>query len=47
MRNLLTTLLEVAGLTMVSVGAGLVYVPAGVIAGGASMVLVGFLAGRS
>ena len=40
MRNILTTLLEVAGLIAVTVGATLIYSPLGWIVGGALAVLV-------
>lgn len=41
-----TTGLEVVGFGSVSAGIGMIYGPAGWIAGGLSAVLVGFLAGR-
>ena len=38
---MLSTILQVAGMAAVAVGAGLVFLPAGVIAAGVALVLVG------
>lgn len=46
MRNLFTTLLEVAGLAAVSVGAWMVDAALGLVVAGGSAVAVGFLEGR-
>lgn len=46
MRQLVTTVLEVAGLGSVTTGAAMVEPAAGWIVGGVSAVLVGYLAGR-
>lgn len=42
MRNIVTTLAELAGLALVAVGVGMVYLPAGVIAAGVTLVLIGW-----
>lgn len=44
MRDAVTTALEVIGLLILSIGFGLAWLPLGLIAGGGSMVLVGFKA---
>jgi hypothetical protein len=46
MRAVVTTALEVVGLVVVAVGAGLAWLPAGLVVAGASLVLVGFAEGR-
>lgn len=38
---MLSTILQVAGMAAVAVGAGLIFLPAGVIAAGVALVLVG------
>lgn len=45
-RNVVTTLVELAGFGAVSAGVGMIYGPAGWISGGLSALAVGFLAGR-
>lgn len=45
-RNLLTTLLEVAGLGLITAGAASASTPLGLTVGGGSLLLVGFLEGR-
>lgn len=47
MRQKLTTVLEVVGISTAAVGFGLAWLPLGLIAAGVGMVLVGYLAGRS
>lgn len=42
MRNIVTTLAEIVGLALVAVGAGMVYLPAGVIVAGLAFVLIGW-----
>lgn len=44
-RFIISTLLQLVGLGAASVGVGLVYLPAGLIAAGASLVLVGYASG--
>jgi len=44
MRELITSVLEVAGAGVVAVGAAMVYVPAGVMVAGAAMVVFGYRA---
>lgn len=46
MRDVVTTVLEIAGFVLVAVGAGMVAVPAGLVVGGLGLVLVGALLGR-
>jgi hypothetical protein len=46
MREILTTCLEVCGAALVCVGLGLVFIPAGVIAAGVSLILTGWLVAR-
>ena len=46
MRDVVTTILEVAGFATVTVGVFLVAVPAGLMVAGLSLLLVGWLAGR-
>lgn len=41
---MVTTLLELVGFTMVAVGVGMIYTPAGVIVGGVLVALAAFLA---
>lgn len=45
MRNLLTTLAEVLGMSMVTLGVGIFSVPAGVITGGVCLLAIGLGAG--
>ena len=45
MRNLLTTLAEVLGMSMVTAGVGMFSVPAGVITGGVCFLAIGLGAG--
>lgn len=45
MRFIASTILQLVGLTAAAVGVGLVYVPAGFIAAGAALVVVGYAAG--
>jgi hypothetical protein len=45
-RNLVTTLLELAGLTLMVVGVALLSVPAALIVAGCGFVAVGYLEGR-
>lgn len=45
MRNLLTTLAEVLGMSMVTAGVGMFSLPAGVIAGGICFLAIGLGAG--
>jgi hypothetical protein len=45
-RDRITTFCELLGLFLVAFGAGLVYLPAGVVTAGAALFLVGFLGGR-
>jgi hypothetical protein len=47
MRDALTTALEVAGMAALSVGAGLAWLPAGLMTAGACMVAVGVFGARS
>jgi hypothetical protein len=47
MRSKLTTLAEVVGAALVAVGAGMIYVPAGVVVAGVALAGVGYLAGDS
>lgn len=44
---MLTTLLELLGFVMITVGVALIYPPAGLIVGGALLALVGYLADRN
>lgn len=44
-RFILATVLEVLGLLAVAVGVGLVYLPAGVIAGGLALAVIGYASG--
>lgn len=46
MRATMTTVLEVVGLAVLSAGAALAWVPAGLMVAGLSMVLVGAAEGR-
>lgn len=46
-RAYLTTCAELAGLAAIAVGAGMIFLPAGVIVAGVGLVLVGYLEGRS
>lgn len=46
MRDLLTTVMEVTGAAVVAAGLGMVYLPLGVIAGGACISVLGWLVGR-
>jgi hypothetical protein len=46
MRDILTTAMEVAGCLLVCVGVGLVFVPAGIVVAGASLILIGWLIAR-
>lgn len=43
MRNIVTTLVELAGFALVAVGVGMVSLPAGVIAAGVMLVLIGWM----
>lgn len=47
MRDALTTALEVAGMVTLAVGAGMAWLPAGLMVAGLSMVIVGVFGGRS
>lgn len=47
MRSLLTTALEVAGFALVTIAAGMVWLPLGLFTAGASCILVGYLLGRA
>lgn len=44
-RFIIATLLQLVGLGAASVGVGLIFLPAGLIAAGASLVLVGYASG--
>jgi hypothetical protein len=44
-RFIISTLLQLVGLGAASVGVGLIFLPAGLIAAGASLVLVGYASG--
>jgi hypothetical protein len=44
-RFIISTLLQLVGLAAAAVGIGLVFLPAGLIAAGASLVLVGYASG--
>jgi hypothetical protein len=46
MREILTTVLEVCGAALICVGFGLVFIPAGLIAAGVSLILTGWLVAR-
>lgn len=46
MRQTLTTIVELVGLALVAVGLGLMYVPAGIVAAGLTLVGLGFIEGR-
>lgn len=46
MRQTLTTILEVAGFAMIAVGVAVVYPPAGLVVGGAELLVIGALEGR-
>lgn len=45
LRSPISTALEVVGLASVAVGLGLVYLPAGIIAAGLGLCMVGYLIG--
>lgn len=47
MRDAMTTALEIAGMILLAVGAGLAWLPAGLMAAGACMVAVGVFGGRA
>jgi hypothetical protein len=47
MRDLITTIGEVAGIGVVAAGLGMIAAPAGVIAAGVGLFAVSFMAGRS
>ena len=44
-RFIISTLLQLVGLGAASVGVGLIFLPAGLIAAGASLVLIGYASG--
>ena len=44
MRSALTTLAELIGIAAISVGSGLIYLPAGIICAGFCLLLLGILA---
>lgn len=44
-RFIISTLLQLVGLAAAAVGIGLVFLPAGLIAAGASLVLIGYASG--
>lgn len=44
-RFIISTLIQLVGLAAAAVGIGLVYLPAGLIAAGASLVVVGYASG--
>ena len=44
-RFIISTLLQLVGLAVAAVGIGLVFLPAGLIAAGASLVLIGYASG--
>ena len=46
MRAFLTSVLEVAGFGLVTAGAVLVALPLGLVVGGVSLILIGYLTGR-
>lgn len=46
MRDLLTTIAELAGATAITIGVALLSVPAGIITGGAALIALGYLEGR-
>lgn len=43
---MVSTILQIAGAAVATVGIGLVYLPAGVIVGGAFLIVIGFALGR-